>query len=401
LIPHILYVGGEDHHLRIPFMLLLRERGFRITAAGTGDGIPFARAGLEFRRFRFERYVNPLADIAAIRDLAKLLAGVRPDFAQTCDTKPSLLVPLAARQVPGVRVVRNINGRGWLYSSGSPAALVLRPTYRFLHQMAARSTTKTVFEIRDDEAFFERHRMIGRGGSLVIPGAGIDVERFDDALAQAPPPSQLRDELGLNAVDVVMTVTRLTRHKGIPTLLEAAAQVCRERPSTRFVLVGPREAEGPLAVSQAEIDKYAPYVMAIGPRSDVPALLKLADLFAFPTEYREGIPRVLLEAALAGAPIVTTTMPGCCEVVQDGWNGFRVPPRSPQVLARRIVEMLRDRTAAREMAARAQMLVKEKFSLRVVVDCYAALYSDLSARRGHSPQQRQDPSHFDTEVGVF
>ena len=377
LTPHILYIGGEDHNLRIPFMLLLRERGFRVTAAGTGDGAPFAQAGLEFRRFRFERYVNPLADLTAIRDLAKLLAEVRPDFAQTCDTKPSVLVPLAARQVPGVRVVRNINGRGWLYSSGSPAALVLRPIYRVLHQVAAHSTVKTVFEIRDDEAFFERHRLIGSGGSLVIPGAGIDVERFDDALAQAPPPSQLRAELGLNEVDVVMTVTRVTRQKGIPTLLEAAAQVCKERPNTRFVLVGPRETEGRLAVSQAEIDDHAPYVVAIGPRSDVPALLKLADLFAFPTEYREGIPRALLEAALAEVPTVTTSMPGCCEVIRDGWNGFQVPPHSPRVLAERILEMLRDRTAAQEMAARARVLVRAKFSLRVVVDHYAALYNDL------------------------
>lgn len=401
MTPHILYIGGEDHNLRIPFMLLLRERGFRVTAAGTGDGTPFAQAGLDFRRFRFERFVNPLADLAAIRDLAKLLADVRPDFAQTCDTKPSLLVPLAARQVPGVRVVRNINGRGWLYSSASPAALVLRPIYRMLHQMAARSTAKTVFEIRDDEAFFERHRLIGRGGSLVIPGAGIDVERFDEALAQAPPPSQLRDQLGLNTIDVIMTVTRITRQKGILTLLNAAAQVCKERPNTRFVLVGPRETEGPLAVSQAQIDEHAPYVMAIGPRSDVPALLRVADLFVFPTEYREGIPRVLLEAALAGVPIVTTSMPGCCEVIRDGWNGFRVPPHSPRVLAERILEMLRDRTAAREMAARARALVREEFSLRVVVDRYAALYNDLSARDGHSPPERQDPSHFDTEIGVF
>jgi glycosyltransferase involved in cell wall biosynthesis len=117
--------------------------------------------------------------------------------------------------------------------------------------------------------------------------------------------------------------------------------------------------------------------VAIGPRSDVPALLKLADLFAFPTEYREGIPRALLEAALAEVPTVTTSMPGCCEVIRDGWNGFQVPPHSPRVLAERILEMLRDRTAAQEMAARARVLVRAKFSLRVVVDHYAALYNDL------------------------
>jgi len=72
--------------------------------------------------------------------------------------------------------------------------------------------------------------------------------------------------------------------------------------------VGPRESEGPFAVTQAEIERHAPYVLAIGPRSDVPALLGVADVFAFPTEYLEGVPRALLEAAVAGRPIVTTRM---------------------------------------------------------------------------------------------
>ena len=122
--------------------------------------------------------------------------------------------------------------------------------------------------------------------------------------------------------------------KGIPTLLKAAAMVHRVHPDVSFLLVGPRESEGPLAVTQAEIDQHAPYVMATGPRSDVPALLRLADLFAFPTAYGEGVPRVLLEAALAGVPIVSTSMPGCCEVVRDGWSGSLVPPHAPESLAR-------------------------------------------------------------------
>ena len=396
---HILYIGGEDHDLRIPFMLLLRKRGFRVTAAGSGDPTPFTRAGLDFHRFTFKRFVSPLADLIAIRDLAALLAEVRPDFAQTCDTKPNFLVPLAGRQLPGLHVIRNINGRGWLYSSQSPAALALRPVYRTLHRMAAGCTAKTIFEIRDDQAFFEHHKLIGGGGSLIIPGAGIDVGGFDRALAQAPSRSQLRNQLGLETCDVVMTVSRLTRQKGISTLLEAASQVCEARPKTRFLLVGPRETEGRLAVSQAEIDGYAPHVIAIGARSDVPALLRIADVFAFPTEYREGVPRVLLEAALAETPIVTTSMPGCCDVISDGWNGFRVPPRSPRALAERILEMLRDRSAAARMAARARALVREKFSLHAVVDRYVALYTELIARRGDGPATARPAGIFDAEAG--
>jgi glycosyltransferase involved in cell wall biosynthesis len=375
--PHVLYVGGEDHDFRIPFMHLLRQHGFRVSAAGTGDPGPFARAGIEFHPFRFPRYVNPLADLAAIRSLRELMTRVRPDIAQTCDTKPGFLVPLAARGVPRMRVVRTVNGRGWLYSSRSPLALALRPVYRGVHRVAARSVAATVFEIHDDKAFFDRHGMTGKQSSRVIPGAGLDVDGFERSLAEALPPTQLRRELGLGNADVVMTVTRMTRQKGIPALLKAAALVHKTRPTARFVLVGPRESEGRLAISREEIERHAPYVVATGPRPDVPALLRVADVFAFPSEYREGVPRVLCEAALAGVPMVTTGMPGCREVITDGVTGLVVPPGSPELMAEKILSLLSDREAARAMAARAAVRVREEFSLKAIVAGHAALYREL------------------------
>jgi glycosyltransferase involved in cell wall biosynthesis len=381
LNPHILYIGGEDHNLRIPFMLGLRDHGFRVTAAGTGDPAPFARAGLDYFPFHFERFVNPLADWAAVKMLSKLLIHVRPDLAQSFDTKPNLLLSLAIRRSGHSLAVRTINGMGWAFSSLSPLALASRPVYCALHQLAARSTAATVFQNPDDLAFFERRRMVRKGAGRLIPGSGIDIERFEQARTAGPPPARLRAELGLGGSEVVITVTRMTRQKGIPALLAAAALVHKIRPGVRFLLVGPRESEGPLAVAQPEIDRHAPYVMAIGPRQDVPSLLGLADIFAFPTEYREGVPRALLEAALAGLPIVTTKMPGCTDVVRDGWSGFLVPPRAPQVLAARIVDLLSDRTAAGAMACRAAKLVRQEFGLGTTLARYAAMYAELIDRK--------------------
>ena len=378
---HLLFVGGEDHHLRIPFMLALAARSFRLTAAGTGTPDPFSRAGLEYRRFTFDRFVNPLADWAAINSLSKLLVDVQPDLVQSFDTKPNLLVPFAARGVKDTLVVRTINGLGWIYSSRSPSALALAPLYRTLHRLAARCTDLTVFQNRDDQAFFERRGMVGDGTSRLIAGSGIDVEGFERKAASEPNPAMLRETLGLGASEVVVTVTRMTRQKGIPTLLEAAALVHKVRPHVRFLLVGPRQSEGPLAVSQAEIDRHAPYVIALGPRSDVPALLAAADVFAFPTEYREGVPRAILEAALSGLPIVTTRMPGCRDVVRDGWSGYLVPTRSPRALAARIIDLLSDRQTARTMGRRAAELVKREFNLEITVDRYVALYQELMVRR--------------------
>jgi len=389
--PHLLCIGGEDHSLRIPFLLALRDKGFRISAAGTGDPTPFARAGLDYHPFHFSRFVDPLADWTALKVLSKLIADVRPALVQCFDTKLNLLVPFAARDLRDVKVVSKINGLGWLYSSSSPMALGLRPVYRALQRLADRWTAVTVFQNRDDRTFFMRHRMVGRGGNVVIPGSGIDIEKFDRAGANGLSSAELRAALGLGSSEIVMTVTRMTRQKGIPTLLEAAALVHQHRPGVRFLLVGPRESEGPFAVTQAEIERHAPYVQAIGPRSDVPALLGIADVFAFPTEYLEGVPRALLEAAAVGIPIVTTRMPGCTDVVNDGWNGFLVPPRNPQLLAERILALLRDRATAAAMGARAAQRVKTEFNLEVTVARYAAVYEDLMSRSVRNRfQMRQD-----------
>jgi glycosyltransferase involved in cell wall biosynthesis len=395
---HLLCISGEDHHLRIPFMLALREQGFRITAAGTGDPDPFVRAGIDYRAFRFDRFINPLADRAAVNALASLIADIRPDLAHSFDTKPNLLVPLAARRTPDVRVVRTINGMGWLYSSASLQALALRPIFLALHQLAARWTAATVFQNREDQAFFERRRTLGGGRNLLIPGSGVDIERFDREQAVGTSPARLREALGLGASEVVITVTRMTRQKGVPTLLEAAALVHEARPGVRFLLVGPRESEGPFAVAQADIDRHAPYVTAIGPRSDVPALLGLADVFAFPTEYREGVPRALLEAALARLPIVTTDMPGCSDVIRDGWNGFLVPPRTPRVLAARILDLLRDRQTAQQMADRAAALVRQELGLATIVARYVALYDELLDGSGRGRLPTMEGSRFATSA---
>jgi polysaccharide deacetylase family protein (PEP-CTERM system associated) len=374
--PHVLCIGGDDHHLRIPFLLALRDRDFRVSAAGAGDPAPFARTGIDYHRFHFARFVSPFADARTLKAIRKIIAELQPQIVHCFDTKLNVLVPLAATGCDA-QVVRTVNGLGWLYSSRSPTALGLRPVYRALQRFAARRTAATIFQNHDDQVFFSRYHLLGQGRHLVIPGAGIDIKGFEEAAARGPSPTELRAVLGLGKAEVVITVARMTREKGIPTLLEAAALVHARRPNVRFLLVGPRKSEGPLAVPQTDIDRYAPFVIAIGPRSDIPALLRLADVFAFPTEYREGVPRALLEAALASLPIVTTDLPGCRDVVKDGLTGLIVPPSSPTELAGRILDLLRDRATARSMGVRAKDLVSREFGLQLVTDRHAAVYEEL------------------------
>ena len=372
---HLLCVGGEDHALRIPFLAALQNRGLRVSAAGTGDVSAFAKNGISYHRYQFDRFGVSLSDRAAMGQLAQVVKHARPDVIQTFDTKPNLFAPLALRG--SVPIVRTINGMGWVFSSTELKALALRPVYLAMQRLAACWTAATVFQNKTDKNFFDRHGLLGKSSSVVIGGSGIDVGAFEAARAQMASPAELRAELGLGDAEIVLTVSRLTVQKGIATLLEAAKIVHQARPKVRFLLVGPRESEGPFAIDQALIERHAPYVVATGARTDIPALLGLADLFAFPTEYREGIPRVLLEAGLAGVPIVASRMPGCDDVVIDDWNGHLVPPRDPRALAAGILDLLQDSARAKTMGQRSIGVVRREFDLNFVADRYAELYRQL------------------------
>lgn len=386
--PHLVCVGGEDHALRVPFLLAMRDRGFRVSAVSTSDGKAFDGAGIAHSRYAFDRFASSGGEYAAVRALRRTIAELRPDVVQCFDTKPNLLTPMAVRGA--VPVVRTINGLGWVFSSTRPRALALRPVYCGLQWHASRWTATTVFQNRDDKAFFERRRLLRRSESVLIRSSGIDTGGFLRAQAQASPDA-MRAELDLGSAEVVIFVGRLTRQKGIPTLLEAAPRILRHRPNARFLLVGSLESEGPFAVERAAIERHAPYVTALGPRKDVPALLSMADVFVLPTEYREGIPRVLLEAGLAGLPIVATRMPGCNDVVEDGRNGYLVPPRDSQALADRIIGLLADPARAKAMGATSVTMVRQNFDLAHVVDQYGDVYQRALKGNGRTAGGHRAP----------
>jgi glycosyltransferase involved in cell wall biosynthesis len=374
---HLLFIGGEDHALRIPFLMALASRGYRITTAASADPEPFERAGIEYIRFTFNRFWDPRSDWRTWHKLGRILADVDADVAHSFDTKLSILVPYAARFNPRTIIVRTINGRAWTFSSRSFGAMVLRILYRPVQRLAAVTAAATIFEHRGDQAFFERNWLVGKGESIKIPGAGIDIKGFEEARKRGPSSESLRSQLGLIGSDVVITVTRVTREKGILDLLKAAEIVHQTRPSVKFLLVGPRQGEGPFAVSDAELTPHSQYVMATGPRTDVPSLLSMSDVFAFPSAYAEGVPRALMEAALCGMPIVTTDQPGCKEVIRDGWNGYVTPCRDPHALAKRILDLLDDRAKAARMGALGPDVIKSTFSLDEVVNRHVELYERL------------------------
>ncbi|MEH1853791.1 MAG: glycosyltransferase family 4 protein [Nostoc sp.] len=369
------HVGGEDIRFHIPLLLKLREKGFNVGAVGSEDGNTFADAQIPYFRYTLERGINPWADIYTRRQLSALFRQHQPDVVHSFNTKPAMIAPIVAMKagIPGR--VQTITGMGYVFSSTSTLALALRPIYRHFQKQAAIATGITIFENPDDRAYFCKHKMVLDGRDHLVLGAGIDIEGM---LKNSPAPEKLaatRRELGLEGQLVVTMISRVVISKGVREFLQAASIVCQQMKNVTFLLVGSISSEGRQAVPIEEIHQQAGIVRYLGPRNDIPTLLNLSDVFVLPSYYREGVPRVLLEAATMELPLITTDMPGCKEVVKDGWNGLVVPPKNGKALATAILQLLSSPEQRNLMGKRSKLHVEANFSLNQVANAYADIYS--------------------------
>jgi glycosyltransferase involved in cell wall biosynthesis len=351
-----------------------------MAAVGSVDPAPFTAGGFPYYRYSWKRDFRPLAEARSFIELYRLFRRHRPDLMHAFNTKPAIFAPLAARRAGIERTVRTITGMGYLFSSDSSLLASLRPVYRAFQRLASGATRVTVFQNDEDREYFLRHGLVPAGSEAVIRGSGVDLREFQAAGRDRRAVELLRRELGLEDRPVVTMVARLLKHKGVREYLAAAAEVRRQGGQATFLLAGRPHAEGFKGVPVEEVRSRSADVHYLGERNDIPNLMAASDIIVLPTYYREGIPRALLEAGSAGLPVITTDMPGCRDVVRDGWNGLLTPVRDVRALASAILRLLAAPDERRTMGERSRTHIEENFSLERIAAAHARLYEDLLTR---------------------
>jgi glycosyltransferase involved in cell wall biosynthesis len=138
------------------------------------------------------------------------------------------------------------------------------------------------------------------------------------------------------------------------------------------------DMENPAAIPETQLRMWQKdgQVEWWGYREDMPNVLASAQIVVLPS-YREGLPKVLLEAASCGRPVVATDVPGCREVVQDGRNGFLVPPKDSVSLCQALAKLLQDPALRARMGAQGREMVVKEFSVGRISRETLNLYHEL------------------------
>lgn len=317
------------------------------------------------------RPVAPARDVVALFRLIRLCRAERPDIIHTHSGKAGVVGRLAARAARVPIILHTIHGPSFGPFQGAGANLVFRSAER----LAGLCTTHYVVVA---DAMTRQHLAagIGRPDQYTRVFSGFDLEPF----LRRDHDAETRAALGFDPEHIVVgTIARLVPLKGHEELFAAAADLVRDLPNLRFLLVG----DGPLRpafeaeLARRKLSRHFHFTGLVPP-TEVPRLVGAMDLLVHLSR-REGLPRALPQALAAGRPVIAYDCDGASEVCLNGRTGFLVPPGHLTALRERIRLLAADPRLRAELGAHGRDLVREAFPVQRMVDELAALYDRLLA----------------------
>ena len=350
-------------HFRGPLLDALLARGLTVHVAapdlpaGSSMRQQLEARGLQVHDVPLRRTgMNPLADLATLLQLWRLMRRIQPDHVLSYTIKPVIYGSLAARLAAVPRRFALITGLGYAFQGqeeGSDSRGLLRSLVQRLYGLALGGTQKVFFQNPDDQALFRSLGVLrSKTPSCVVNGSGVDVAQY----AVAPLP----------VVPRFLLIARLLGDKGVREYVDAARRVRALHPDALFSLVGWVD-ENPDAIKQQELDAWVAdgTVEYLGRLKDVRPAIVDCSVYVLPS-YREGTPRTVLEAMAMGRPIITTDAPGCRETVVDGDNGFLVPVKAVNELAAAMLRFIEEPELAIRMGIRSRQIAEEKYDVHRV-----------------------------------
>ncbi len=309
---------------------------------------------------------NPLQDLLLTKQFYNVYRQVKPDVILQYTIKPNIYGTIAAK-LAGIPTINNVSGLGTVFIVKNFVSKVALALYKFAFQFPA----KVFFQNEDDRQLFLENKLIKNKITDVLPGSGIDTDKFKPA------------EVFIRNPDFTfLMIARVLYEKGVVEYVEAARIIRQKYPNVRVQLLGGIDESGNVGIKRAVFEPWVQEgaIEYLGVSDDVAAHIAKADCIVLPS-YREGTPKTLLEAAGMGKPIITTNVPGCKETVIDGYNGFLCEVRNAVDLAQKMIEMYELSNAALERMSKAsRQLAVEKFDERFVISKYLSAIQSVKTK---------------------
>ena len=368
----IIYFVSEDWYFcshRLPIARKALIKGFKVVVVTKVSkyGSVIESEGFELAPIEIQRGGwNLSSEFKTILALYAYYKKYKPDIVHHVAIKPVIYGTIVARVIGSIKVVNAMAGLGFVFISNKKKVKLLRffihKLFRFLFN---NKNVRLILQNKDDLRYFLKNKLIKKDLVTIIRGSGVDIKKF----------IPVEECMG---IPIVMLASRMLWDKGVGEFVEAAKILKQEGVEARFVLVGENDSENPASISNSQLNEWNELetVEWWGEKIDMHKVLAQSSIVCLPS-YREGLPKVLLEAASCGRAIIATDVPGCREIVHNGENGILVQLKNANSLASAIKELINNSEKRKSMGINGRRLVESEFSEEIVVSQTLEVYQEL------------------------
>ena len=316
--------------------------------------------------------INPIYEFYILLKIIYLYKRIKPDIVHHVAAKPIIYGSIAAKICKIKSVLNAPVGLGFVFSSDTLKAKFLRPILKLLlksflnSHLGIKMKNKVVFENHDDLNYFIEMGAVKPNSACVIKGAGVKVNKV------------IYKNNNKRLIPTITLLARMIKDKGIREFVYAAKKINSKKINGRFLLVGDTDPLNPSSLDKSILQKWNNEKIIVweGWVSDVERILKETDILCLPS-YREGLPKALIEGAAFGIPIVTTDTVGCREVVKDGVNGFLVPIKNSDQLAKKIYKLIKNKSLREKMGKKSHEIALSNFESSIIISQTLKVYDEL------------------------
>ncbi len=295
----------------------------------------------------------------------KLINNEKPDLMHAVTIKPIIVFGIIAR-LKGIPFLGAVSGLGPGFVNKNFIARLRLKFIKIIYRYIFKSPQSGLICQSDNDAnILINLKICDRSKIHMIRGSGVDLIKFSPR------------ENKSNIDPFVLMASRILSDKGVFEYCFAAKRFQKKYGSSiSFKLAGPIDNLSPTHITREAIERMTSdcEVEYLGNRSDLDLIIPSANLFVYPSYYPEGIPKILLEAAACGVPILTTDHPGCRDAIVPGETGFIVKPRDTDDLLLGLIKMLSS-DSLEKVGKSGRALAEKEFGINRIIDQHYIAYS--------------------------
>ena len=335
--------------------IVTRCQSFRALLTGSGFEV------IDFETNR--RGLNPVSLLVEVIRLVKVYKKIRPDLVHHVALRPVIVGACAARLIGLNKVVAALTGMGFLFTTDKRKEVV-RAALQWMFPVLLNRGLLIVQNSDDRDLLIRAKIPLSR--IRLIPGSGVDTNLYQPAITNRAAEEPL----------TIMFASRLLWDKGIREFIDAAKLL--KNKTLRFVLVGEPDADNPTTVAIEEIESWVSLEIVEwwGHTNQMQLTLRQADIVCLPS-YREGMPKILLEAMSCGLPCIATDVPGCRAAIRHQYNGLLVPPKDAKALAEALSLLANDCQLRAVMGQRGRLRALNEFEQTLIESATVDVYREL------------------------